>query len=953
MKSYTKTNTAAFEILKCGTQSRNIDGRNPIKSFFQYKTQRVAQAYHKTTLRNIEEFHAIANALSSCSAKLIGDVEDATYAFKLIEKLRVSAQKFTKAEDVRGRWTYMTKVKDVEIYQRALPNSQNNLIFRISCDMNANVTEMVEFLAPNGSEAYQKLESQVFPGCLQASVLKSLSSSNDTKFPRTTIKWQAHRIQSLSPEPVDLCFMEYATLSTDPIPIGFQYFHSLSDNLTSRVISTLSLTEQNLLTGFINNCKRSVVQNGFHLVLPSEKNPNSCHVICSVTIDFPSPLHEEMAQEVAIAYANRLSNIRDQIGREILKRTASDSTVIRSDWSKAFPENSYRKQRFASYDIDLDQFDLQTAPESCSVSRKKASHCSFCHSTFSILKLRKHCRSCSRAICNRCGEKWTYCEQPVRLCLLCLSKVRLHTSNMPEAQDASSRDQFIRQAPEREISLTSTSASKEHVLLENKSKQPVDTDSSIRIASALSYDPDAAIAVHSAYSMLCQDLNNKAPHLMIVSYSLAHDGLIIYEQLKQSVPNETLFMGGSSSDGIFTHKNAVPQGPVFALWGIYDPEGFYSVINADFGVDSVSEGVKKCLAQEYGNVCNGEAADLIWMQTSYNDEAAVMETANDLVDSTLSFLAGCSVRSRSVSCPNCSNQCPDLATAPISESEQESVTPEASALSDALCACVYHPNGPKQYDATQICSWTSINRNVTQRGIAMALCSPSVEIAHAFFTCYEHDAVKPLVVSHCSGKRIDTLNGNPALLELNKACYDLLHDFVGDPCKYDTSCSVVPIHYPLCREQLTQDEEDRMHTTTQFSKYQVIQPECADEEFALCLNAPVRNGEHLRLMTVDVQRIPDQIIGGFTEMMHVGAHRLDRDDIVGCVMSISSNYPRLMNGRIKPIAKAIRKHFRSAAIMGTSSDGQQGLLLCGQESMHANGMITAVLFTNIRKRSQE
>nr|CCA22790.1 conserved hypothetical protein [Albugo laibachii Nc14] len=234
----------------------------------------------------------------------------------------------------------------------------------------------------------------------------------------------------------------------------------------------------------------------------------------------------------------------------------------------------------------------------------------------------------------------------------------------------------------------------------------------------------------------------------------------------------------------------------------------------------------------------------------------------------------------------------------------------------------------------------------------MAFCCPSVEIAHAFFTCYERESVKPLVVSQSLGKRIYKLNENPALVELNNARYDLLHDFVADPCKYDTSSSVLPLHYPLCRAQLTQDE-DRMPTIMRFSKYQVIQPEHADEEFTLHLNVPVQNGEHLRLMTVDAQTIPEQIVSGFEEMMHVGAHRLNRNDIVGCMMSVSSNYARLMNGTIKPIAKAVGKHFRSAAILGTSSDGQQGLSLCGGEAIHANGMITAVLFTNIKKSSQE
>nr|CCA22792.1 conserved hypothetical protein [Albugo laibachii Nc14] len=503
MKSYNKTNTAPFDILKRDARSRTYemwgDLQKPIKSFFQFKSQ---QAGQKIVNKNEEKLDAIASAVSTCSARLIDDVEHASNSFELIEILRSLAQEVTMSEDSHRHWTLKTKVRDVEIYQTAPPNSANKLVFRMSCNMNANILDVLDYLTPCDTKSYQMLESKVFPGYLQASVLQNIEfppqlncsfpTLSENKFPRANIKWLANRMQNMSPEALDFCFMEYATLPTLSSPIGFHYFHSLSDHLTSQVLSTLPVTEQNLLTALIAKCERAVIQNGFHLVLPSEQQRESCQVICSMTIDFQGPLHEEMARKVVIAYANRLMNIREQIVGEDLDKFILDTTIDCSDWDQTYRGDSQQKHPFGPHDNNLDQFDLQTASESCLASRKKATHCSFCHTSFSILKLRKYCRSCCRAVCSRCGKKWTYCEQPVRLCLLCLSKARHPTgggiAESPQIQGLSARDHFSSNTREVELPLTpAPPGSTEHDIDKATS---IKRESSIRIASALSYDVD-------------------------------------------------------------------------------------------------------------------------------------------------------------------------------------------------------------------------------------------------------------------------------------------------------------------------------------------------------------------------------------------------------------------------------------------------------------------------------
>nr|CCA22791.1 AlNc14C168G7934 [Albugo laibachii Nc14] len=153
-------------------------------------------------------------------------------------------------------------------------------------------------------------------------------------------------------------------------------------------------------------------------------------------------------------------------------------------------------------------------------------------------------------------------------------------------------------------------------------------------------------------------------------------------------------MGGSSSNGIFTQKNAVPHGPVLALWGIYDPEGSYSVVNADFDVVSISEGIKECVTQGSTRFDHGEAANLIWMQISYDDEATVIDTANKLIDSTLSFLAGCSVCNLSDRSQNDSSHSSNPTNASNAQADLKRMVLDSTAVSGTISADAPHQYGP-------------------------------------------------------------------------------------------------------------------------------------------------------------------------------------------------------------------------------------------------------------------
>ncbi|RLN56298.1 hypothetical protein BBJ29_007434 [Phytophthora kernoviae] len=462
----------------------------------------------------------------------------------------------------------------------------------------------------------------------------------------------------------------------------------------------------------------------------------------------------------------------------------------------------------------------------------------------------------------------------------------------------------------------------------------------VQVASTVSNDPDTFAAATSAFANLVSALGDQTPHFMLVSYSHHHGGAAVYEALARAAP-DTLFMGGTSSAGVYVgayspsisggknnansssnhsrHRqpsSTGSHGPTVGLWGIYDPEGSYAILNADLDHESPREAARRCVMDGMGMLClePEESPDFVWTvmggesdpnagdENEDDEEELVTRAVNEVVDCSYSVVGGSSSR---------------------------------------------HGVSGRGY-ATQLCSEGGDVGCVTKHGVCFAICCPSVEVAHGLFTCYDATD-KSFVVTKANGRDLFALDHKPALEAINEATHGMLTDMTQRPDKFNLESNLLPAYYPVARKRRGAVPRGLKRNS---SRFQILQPENSSRDLSLHLGAKVRLGERLHMMSLSPRGVPSKARRGLREAMRLSIPTMDHQDVIGCYVSVGMTYDRVLQGDLKSVADATGSAFPQGASLLVVSHGQQGIMAGGNEAVYANSMLTALLITN-RKKSQK
>ncbi|KAI9911738.1 hypothetical protein PsorP6_008772 [Peronosclerospora sorghi] len=836
-------------------------------------------------------------------------------------------------------WKLAKRTQDVHIYRPAtLPSEEDastKLYFRVSCEVKAHLGTIMEYLTPTDSRSYFDIESQVFPGLLHASVIKrmelsdrsppSMTSSGQTlpfqssasatttasgshdetssededssaSFPNLQVKWHASRFAGRFVKPVDFFFVEYANIETmaDGRKRGFGYIRSVEsfkgDELAIRLAG-----EDVVIPSSVAKCKRAVINKGIYLVSPSGDAVGTYKVTCMMVIDFQKQFASSVRAKIIQNFTERLVGIR-----ELLFNTLFRPIVV-------LPKNQWKPAR--------------------------GNKCAICICSFSIVKSRHHCRACGEAVCGQCSRKWTLqpgaqSETQARLCTSCSLQAR--SCFMPNGEPG----QSPAGASSRFSSVINEFTSSRP---DNCSHAARTTRCDVQVASTVSSDHDTLAAVTTAFAKLVSALGDQTPHFMLISYSHHHSGHAVYEALAKVAP-DTLFMGGTSSGSVYVgaplpatgsgrggenttnsrhrqHSNPGAHGTM-GLWGIYDPEGSYAILSADLDRESPRAAARRCLLDGMKMLAMEpeESPDFVWTvigggndtcgvgDQRDGEEEEITRAVNEIVDCSYTIVGGSSSRS-SVNC---------------------------------------------REHATQLCSEGADVGYVTKHGACLAICCPSVEVAHALFTCYDATD-KTFVVTKASGRNLFALDHKPALEAINQATHGMLSEMTQRPDKFNLESNLLPAYYPIARQRRGALPRGLKRSEL---RYQILQPEASARDLSLHLGAEVRLGERLQLMTLSPQAVATKTRRGLRAAVRVSIPAMELQDVLGCFLSVGISYDRVLQGDLKAVAEALGNAFPQGASLMSVSHGQQGIMTGGNEAVHANSMLTALIFTN-RVKSQK
>ncbi|TMW56215.1 hypothetical protein Poli38472_008863 [Pythium oligandrum] len=864
-------------------------------------------------------FDAEINSLSKemDGAKLKKMTSTIKNTTSIAEKLEERAQDAIQVTSLVGdmSWRLVKRMQDIHVYKpgKVSVEDSNKVIFRISCEVKASLGTIMEYLAPRDSKKYADIESQVYPGLLHASVIKKMeippssfdgtasggelndhsSPHSETStgsidamdpFPRLNVKWHASKFAGRFAKPVDFFFIEYSNI--DKLPDGrkrgYGYLRSV-ESFKGDELATRLNSEKVTIPQSVSKCKRAVINKGIFTVTPMDTNTATgmYEVMMMMVIDFQDEFSVSIGQRIVNNFTARLTGIRELLFKTLFQPV---NLISRADWKD-----------------------------------ENATHCIICKGQFSLMKPRHHCRSCGEAVCGTCSRKWVV--QPgekrandTRLCTSCSLRARsiLRVDPATFNNDESPSSGLLSSSQVGSFS-TRAAASAVHgrtpTPLHASAIQPQsrlvasarthgtnESASDVKVASVLTSEADTEKAAMTAFDMLVNELGGQAPHFMMVSYSYAHDADMLYRTLADSAP-DTLFMGGTSNAGVFTEAGAMDTGTVLGLWGIYDPEGSYAVLNADLALETPRDATRRCILDGMRMLCLGkeESPDFVWMNLASGSEEVVVKTLNEVADCAFTVVGGGS----------------------------------------------YSPPSSGPHRATQICSEGASVGCVTSHGAVFAICVPSVEVTHAYFSCYE-PTDKTFTATKAMGRDVYSLDKKPALKALNDSVHGLLHEFVVQPQKFNVDNSKLPLFYPLGRKC----HDSR---TAKFSRHQVIQPFKAGPDCSLNVGCEVRSGEKLRVMSISAENVEERIAAGFREALKSSIPVMQPANITGCLLNVSANYPMMLQNETLVVARATTRAFKHSSIMGSVSEGQQGVLLCTNEAVHSNAMVSALLITNRKK----
>ncbi|CAI5738789.1 unnamed protein product [Peronospora destructor] len=834
-------------------------------------------------------------------------------------------------------WKLNKRTQDVHIYRPATTPSEEDastkLYFRVSCEVKAHLGTIMEYLTPSNSKGYFDIESQVFPGLLHAAVIKrmelperatsSMSSPGQTpqfpsgalattntsgshddtssvgedsgeSFPHLQVKWHASRFAGRFVKPVDFFFVEYANIDTmaDGRKRGYGYIRSVEsfkgDELAIRLAG-----EDVAIPPSVAKCKRAVINKGVYLVSPSADASGTYEVTCMMVIDFQKQFASSVGAKIIQNFTERLIGIRELLFNTLFRPIA---VLPKTQWKPA-----------------------------------RSNKCAICMCSFSIVKSKHHCRACGEAVCGQCSRKWTLqpgaqAETQARLCTSCSLQAR--SCLMPNGE-------FSRSPAGASLRFSSmVNDSTASQLGGSRSNAPrIDNAGKcdVQVASTVSNDPDTFTAATSAFAKLMSALSDQKPHFMLVSYSYDHSGAAVYEALTRAAP-DTLFMGGTSSGGVYACASSAAKGVSIrdrsssnsrhrqhsnteaqnvGLWGIYDPEGSYAILNADLDVESPRDAARRCLLDGMRMLAMEpeESPDFVWTvlggrgddcdddDQRDGEEEQVIRAVNEIVDCSYTVVGGSSSRCNSGE------------------------------------------------NATQLCSEGGNVGCVTKHGACFAICCPSVEVAHALFTCYDATE-KTFVVTKASGRDLFALDHKPALEAINGATDGILTEMIQRPEKYNLKSNLLPAYYPVARERRGAVPRGLKRNS---SRYQILQPETSARDLSLHLGAEVRIGERLHMMSLSPRGVASKARSGLRDAVRISIPTIDLHDVIGCFLSVGISYDRVMQGGLKAVADAAGSAFPQGSLLLSVSHGQQGVMAGGNEAVHANSMLTALIVTNCKK----
>ncbi|KUF80518.1 hypothetical protein AM587_10004308 [Phytophthora nicotianae] len=833
-------------------------------------------------------------ASSPASSSMHKDV--ANIALRLEEK----AHEAIDVANLCGKvsWKLSKRTQDVHVYRPAtLPSEEDSstkLYFRVSCEVKAHLGTIMEYLTPSNSRSYYDIESQVFPGLLHAAVIKrmelperapaSMANSGQTllfpsgasatttasgshddtssvdedssdSFPHLQVKWHASRFAGRFVKPVDFFFVEYANIEAmaDGRKRGYGYIRSVESFKGDELAIRLA-GEDVAIPPSVAKCKRAVINKGVYVVSPSGDASGTYEVTCMMVIDFQKQFASSVGAKIIHNFTERLIGIRELLFNTLFRPIA------------VLPKNQWKPAR-------------------------------------------------SNKLCTSCSLQ---------------ARSYLMPNGDPSRSPAGASSRFS--SVINDFSVSQLAGSRSAVpRMANVYKCDV------QVASTVSHDPDTFAAATSAFAKLVSALGDQNPHFMLVSYSHHHNGAAVYEALARAAP-DTLFMGGTSSGGVYVgatasalglnksggnssnnsrHRgNTGSQGPTVGLWGIYDPEGSYAILNADLDRESPRDAARRCLTDGMKMLAMEpeESPDFVWTvmgggEDTYDvddqrdgEEEQITRAVNEIVDCSYSVVGGSSSR---------------------------------------------HTASSRGY-ATQLCSEGGNVGCVTKHGACFAICCPSVEVAHALFTCYDATD-KSFVVTKASGRDLFALDHKPALEAINEATHGMLAEMTQRPEKFNLESNLLPAYYPVARERRGAVPRGLKRNT---SRYQMLQPETSARDLSLHLGAEVRLGERLHMMSLSPRGVASKARRGLRDAIRVSVPTMDLQDVIGCFLSVGMSYDRVLQGDLNAVADATGSAFPQGASLLSVSHGQQGVMTGGNEAVHANSMLTALIVTN-RKKAQK
>ncbi|RHY13613.1 hypothetical protein DYB36_004498, partial [Aphanomyces astaci] len=193
-----------------------------------------------------------------------------------------------------------------------------------------------------------------------------------------------------------------------------------------------------------------------------------------------------------------------------------------------------------------------------------------------------------------------------------------------------------------------------------------------------------------------------------------------------------------------------------------------------------------------------------------------------------------------------------------------------------------------------------------QPSVVLAMCCPSVQVAHAYFTCYDQND-RLFTVDKADGNRLMVLDNQPPLGLLREGLDRSKRKLYLDSKVFPAFGRIQP--------------KDR--------RLQLIEPVAVHSDLTMTLSAPVSRGDQMCLMSMDRKAIPVEIAASCSAsiVQHLGD---DFDLLRTAVQTGLGKDP-------------------SIAITGSLSMCQLGVVHGAHHLSHSNGMVAALIITSKRK----